>query len=65
MAIGSMFFRMEFIMATFIIALIVLAVVILAIWQLRKDKKAGKSLCGGKCSNCPNGGLCHGNEKHE
>ncbi|MBQ3566060.1 MAG: FeoB-associated Cys-rich membrane protein [Oscillospiraceae bacterium] len=52
-------------MATFIIALIVLAVVILAIWQLRKDKKAGKSLCGGKCSNCPNGGLCHGNEKHE
>ena len=58
-----MLFRMEIIMATVIIALIVAAVLILAFLQLRKDKKAGKPLCGGKCSNCPNGGICHGGDK--
>ena len=46
-------------MATVIIAIIVAAVLVLAVLSLRKDKKAGKSLCGGKCANCPNGGLCH------
>jgi len=54
---------MEIIMATVIIALIVAAVLILTFLQLRKDKKAGKPLCGGKCSNCPNGDICHGGDK--
>ncbi|MGN1102528.1 MAG: FeoB-associated Cys-rich membrane protein [Huintestinicola sp.] len=44
-------------MATIIIGMIVAAVVFLAGRQLYKDKKHGKSLCGGKCSCCPNG--CH------
>ena len=48
------------IISTIVIAVIVAAVLGLAVWQLYKDKKAGKSLCGGKCANCPNGGLCHG-----
>ena len=45
-------------MATVIIGLIVAAVLFLAGRQLYKDKKQGKSLCGGKCSCCPNGSHC-------
>lgn len=52
-------------MATVIVGIVVAAVLILAVRQLRKDKKAGKPLCGGKCSNCPNGGLCHGGNKNK
>lgn len=56
-------------MATVIIGLIVAAVLFLAGRQLYKDKKQGKSLCGGKCScclngsTCPNGCACHGEIK--
>ncbi|MGN0633369.1 MAG: FeoB-associated Cys-rich membrane protein [Oscillospiraceae bacterium] len=46
-------------MGTVIIGLIVAAVLFLAIRQLYRDKKQGKSLCGGKCSCCPNGCACH------
>lgn len=45
-------------MPTVIVSLVVLAILVLAVIQLRKDKKAGKPLCGGQCSNCPNGALC-------
>jgi hypothetical protein len=44
-------------MGTFIVSAIVIAALVLAVISLRKDKKAGKSLCGGKCSECPGG--CH------
>ena len=50
-------------MSTVIIGLIVAAGLFLAIRQMHKDKKAGKSLCGGKCSGCPNCGACHGADK--
>ncbi|MBP1561073.1 MAG: FeoB-associated Cys-rich membrane protein [Oscillospiraceae bacterium] len=46
-------------MATVIIGIIVGLVIFLAARQLHKDKKKGKSLCGGKCSCCPNGCACH------
>ena len=26
---------------------------------LRRDKRQGKSACGGSCGHCPNAGLCH------
>ncbi len=52
-------------MATIIVGLIVALVIFLAARQLYKDKKAGKSLCGGKCSCCPNGCHCHGDMKNE
>lgn len=45
-------------MATVIIALLVVLVLFLAARQLYKDKKKGRSLCGGKCSCCPNGCAC-------
>ena len=39
-------------------ARLILAVLILAGRQLYKDKKKGRSLCGGKCSCCPHGCNC-------
>ena len=50
-------------MATVIVGLTVAAVLVLVGRQLYKEKKKGKSLCGGKCSCCPNGCAC--NEIHK
>lgn len=47
------------IMSTVIIALVVALILFLAGRKLWKDKRAGKSLCGGKCSGCPNCCSCH------
>ena len=52
-------------MATVIVGLIVAAVLLLAARQLYKDKKSGKSSCGGNCAGCPNGCACHGDVKNE
>ena len=46
-------------MATIIVGMIVAAILALAGRQIYKDKKNGKSFCGGKCSCCPNGCACH------
>ncbi|MDE6020790.1 MAG: FeoB-associated Cys-rich membrane protein [Ruminococcus sp.] len=46
-------------MATAIIGIIVLSVILLIIRQLYTDKKRGKSVCGCKCSGCPNASVCH------
>ncbi len=46
-------------MSTIVIALVVLAILFFAARKLFSDKKKGKSLCGGKCSSCPNGCACH------
>ncbi len=48
--------------ATIIICLVVLAVVALAVFVLVRDKKQGKSSCGGNCGCCPMSGSCHGNK---
>ncbi len=48
--------------ATIIISLVLAAVVGLIVAKLYKDKKAGKSSCGCKCSCCPNAGACHGGQ---
>lgn len=40
-------------MATIIVGLIAAAVLFLAARQLYKDKKSGKSSCGGNCAGCP------------
>ena len=47
-------------MATLITGVIVAVIIFTAARQLYRDKKNGKSLCGGKCSCCPNGCACHG-----
>ena len=45
--------------AAIIIFLVVIAIVALAVAVLVRDKKKGKSSCGGNCGCCPMGGSCH------
>ena len=44
---------------TIIISLALLGLVIGIIIRLRKDKKQGKSSCGGSSGHCPMAGACH------
>ena len=44
---------------TIMITLILIAVVAAIILVMRRDKKNGKSACGGNCGHCPMGGSCH------
>ncbi|MGN0669043.1 MAG: FeoB-associated Cys-rich membrane protein [Oscillospiraceae bacterium] len=46
-------------MSTLIISLVLAVVLFFVGRKIYKDKRAGKSLCGGKCSGCPNGCACH------
>ena len=46
---------------TIVVGLIVLAVVVLIIMSIRRDKKNGKSTCGGNCAHCA--GACHRSEE--
>ena len=43
---------------TIIISLALLGLVTGIIIRLRKDKKQGKSSCGGSCGHCPMAGTC-------
>ena len=44
---------------TLLITLVLLTLVLFILLSLRKDKKAGKHICGGTCGNCPMAGTCH------
>jgi len=44
---------------TIIVSLMLIAVVCSIIAVMRRDKKKGKSSCGGNCGCCPMGGKCH------
>lgn len=46
-------------LATIVIALALAAVVTGIIVGMVRDKKKGKSSCGGGCKGCPMSGSCH------
>ena len=46
-------------LGTIIICLVLVAIFALLIWSLIRDKKKGKSSCGGCCSSCAMGCHCH------
>lgn len=48
-------------LGTILISLVLVAIVVIIIMKLRKDKKAGKSSCGGNCAHCTMAGSCHKN----
>ena len=50
-------------LGTIIVALIVAVLFAAVIVKMIKDKKAGKSTCGGSCESCGMSGACHGNQK--
>ena len=45
--------------ATIHIFLVIVLIVAAIIVKLVKDKKKGRSACGGTCGSCPMGGSCH------
>ncbi|MCM1298188.1 MAG: FeoB-associated Cys-rich membrane protein [Firmicutes bacterium] len=47
---------------TIIVCIVLAAIVGLIIYKMVKDKKQGKSSCGGSCGSCPMGGCCHGSQ---
>ncbi len=44
---------------TIIVSAVLIAIVALVITVMVRDKKKGKSPCGGKCSGCPSANACH------
>ena len=44
---------------TILISLLLLAAVALIIRSMMRDKKQGKSSCGGNCADCAACGSCH------
>ena len=44
---------------TIAVGLVLLAVVILVVRIMVRDKKQGKSSCGGNCAGCAGCGCCH------
>lgn len=47
---------------TIIICAILICLVTFIIIGMIRDRKKGKSPCGGKCCGCPMAGPCHGAE---
>lgn len=47
--------------SSIIIALVLLFIVFLVIKSMVKDKKSGKSSCGGSCASCGNYACCNAN----
>ncbi len=44
---------------TIAVTLVLIGIVAAVIRQLRKDRRQGKSSCGGSCGCCPMAGSCH------
>ncbi|NLW54453.1 MAG: FeoB-associated Cys-rich membrane protein [Clostridiaceae bacterium] len=44
---------------TIIVSAVLIVIVSLVIIGMVRDKKKGKSPCGGKCGGCPSANACH------
>ena len=44
---------------TIVVSLVLIGVIALIVARLRRNKKRGKSSCGGNCGCCPMAGSCH------
>ena len=52
-------------LSTIIISLLLVAICMAIVIKIRRDKKKGKSSCGGGCSGCAMSGMCHPKDKRE
>jgi len=52
-------------MQDIIVGLIVAVAIVLVVVKIIRDKKKGRSSCGGGCSGCAMYGTCHKPEKKE
>lgn len=46
-------------LGTIIITVVVVAILAAIVVKLVRDKRKGKSSCGGNCAHCAMGGSCH------
>ena len=46
-------------LATLLVGLLLVLLIVLAIVVIVRDRRNGKSFCGGNCQGCPMGGNCH------
>lgn len=46
-------------LGTLVISAVLLAACAAIVWYLIRQKKQGKSTCGGGCAHCANAGCCH------
>ena len=44
---------------TIIVSIVLAALVAVIVVRLRRDRKRGKTSCGGNCGCCPMSGSCH------
>ena len=44
---------------TILVSLLLILLVLGILTVLHRDRKQGKSTCGGSCGSCPMGGACH------
>ena len=49
---------------TIVIALVLAVIAMCIVRTLVRDRKQGKSSCGGNCGHCPMGGACRGGGNH-
>lgn len=47
-------------LGTIIVSILLAAALFFAMRKIYKDKKAGRSSCGYKCSGCPGSSVCNG-----
>ncbi|MBQ5321282.1 MAG: FeoB-associated Cys-rich membrane protein [Oscillospiraceae bacterium] len=50
-------------LGTIVISLFLLVLIVAIILKIVKDKRNGKSSCGGSCSGCAMSGMCHRENK--
>ena len=42
-----------------LIGAIVIGIVAVIVWRIVRNRRAGKTVCGGDCANCPGCCACH------
>lgn len=51
------------VVGTGLVIIVLAAIVVAIVFSMYKDKKKGKSSCGGTCCHCPNSAMCHSVQK--
>lgn len=51
--------------STLFVAGVLVVLIAVAVAVMHKNRKTGRSTCGGSCSGCPMGADCHRNKKSE
>ena len=51
------------VVGTGLVIIVLAAIVVAIVFSMYKDKKKGKSSCGGTCCHCPNSAMCHSVKK--